>query len=598
MGMSDETKQQLIDDHFLFKEGDRFLQAANACRYWPMGRGIYHNNMKTFLVWVNEEDHMRIISMQNGGDLGAVYRRMVLGVNNLAKKLEFAHHDRLGYLTFCPTNLGTTIRASVHIKLPKLAANLEELERVAGSYNLQVRGTSGEHSEAVGGVYDISNKRRLGLTEYDAVKEMQDGILKLIEMEKAGGVPTDFVAPAAPAAKVEAAPTPAAAPAPEMPVEVTPVSDEAAPAPAAPAEVAAPVEEKPEFPTYDTLDDALKALKAMKSTSFIKKELTDDLIKKLSAKKTKTGATLLDLIHSGVANPDSVVGVYAPDKESYALYSMLLNPIIMDCHVGFGKNDKHPKGDWGDVKAIGHLDSSNKYVQSVRVRIVRTLDGFPWGPSLTEEQYTEIEAKITAALDTFEEELKGTYTTYADIAPEDKEEMQNHSLLFKDPNRFMKAGKLTNFWPTGRGIFHNRNKQLSAWINYEDHIQMVSMQQGGNLGKCYTLLVDAVNALSKHIPFVFHHRLGFLTCCPSNLGTALRASVHIKLPHAGSDMKKLEARCAELNLSIRGTKGEGTEVEDGVFDISNRRRLGLTEFQAITEMMNGIKALVDDEINA
>lgn len=62
-GMEKAVQQQLIDDHFLFKEGDRFLQAANACRYWPSGRGIYHNDNKTFLVWCNEEDHLRIISM-------------------------------------------------------------------------------------------------------------------------------------------------------------------------------------------------------------------------------------------------------------------------------------------------------------------------------------------------------------------------------------------------------------------------------------------------------------------------------------------------------------------------------------------------------
>lgn len=71
-GMSKEVQQKLIDDHFLFKEGDRFLQAANACRFWPTGRGIFHNDDKTFLVWVNEEDHLRIISMQMGGDLGQV----------------------------------------------------------------------------------------------------------------------------------------------------------------------------------------------------------------------------------------------------------------------------------------------------------------------------------------------------------------------------------------------------------------------------------------------------------------------------------------------------------------------------------------------
>merc|ERR1719430_2475593 len=84
-GMTKEVQNQLIDDHFLFKEGDRFLQHANACRYWPTGRGIYHNDNKTFLVWVGEEDHTRIISMQKGGDLGEVYRRWVKAVTEVEK---------------------------------------------------------------------------------------------------------------------------------------------------------------------------------------------------------------------------------------------------------------------------------------------------------------------------------------------------------------------------------------------------------------------------------------------------------------------------------------------------------------------------------
>ncbi|GFU05736.1 arginine kinase [Nephila pilipes] len=139
-GMDKATQQKLIDDHFLFKEGDRFLQAANACRYWPTGRGIFHNDNKTFLVWANEEDHLRIISMQKGGDLKQVYKRLVDAVNIIESRLPFSHDERLGFLTFCPTNLGTTIRASVHIKVPKLAKNKDQLEAIAARYNLQVRG--------------------------------------------------------------------------------------------------------------------------------------------------------------------------------------------------------------------------------------------------------------------------------------------------------------------------------------------------------------------------------------------------------------------------------------------------------------------------
>lgn len=79
-GMSKDVQNQLIADHFLFKEGDRHLQHANACKYWPKGRGIFHNNSKNFLIWVNEEDHMRIISMEEGSDVGNVLDRLIRGI--------------------------------------------------------------------------------------------------------------------------------------------------------------------------------------------------------------------------------------------------------------------------------------------------------------------------------------------------------------------------------------------------------------------------------------------------------------------------------------------------------------------------------------
>lgn len=67
--LTEKERQQLIDDHFLFKEGDRFLEACNLNRNWPNNRGIYHNDAKTFLTWVNEEDQLRIISMQKGSNI-------------------------------------------------------------------------------------------------------------------------------------------------------------------------------------------------------------------------------------------------------------------------------------------------------------------------------------------------------------------------------------------------------------------------------------------------------------------------------------------------------------------------------------------------
>merc|ERR1719411_887007 len=80
LGMEETDRQQLVDDHFLFVSGDKNLIAAGMEREWPEGRGIFHNAEKTFLVWVNEEDQLRIISMQKGGDVKGVFSRLANGI--------------------------------------------------------------------------------------------------------------------------------------------------------------------------------------------------------------------------------------------------------------------------------------------------------------------------------------------------------------------------------------------------------------------------------------------------------------------------------------------------------------------------------------
>ena len=130
-GMDSAVSQQLIDDHFLFKEGDRFLKACNLNRDWPSGRGIFHNDAKSFLVWVNEEDQLRIISMKPGAGIAEVFDRLSRAAAEIEKICKFAHDEHLGYITSCPTNLGTALRASVHIKLPKLMSNKDKFNSIA-----------------------------------------------------------------------------------------------------------------------------------------------------------------------------------------------------------------------------------------------------------------------------------------------------------------------------------------------------------------------------------------------------------------------------------------------------------------------------------
>jgi protein-arginine kinase len=174
--MKEDVKKQLIEDHFLFKEADKYLEAIGLNDDWPKDRGIFHNKDKTFLTWVNEEDQMRIISMQPGSDIKAVYERLCTACNQLNRELKFSISKEWGYLTSCPTNCGTALRASVHIKLPKLGANKPEFEKIAAEFNLQIRGIHGEHSESADHIYDISNKRRMGFSTHSLVQDMYNGV--------------------------------------------------------------------------------------------------------------------------------------------------------------------------------------------------------------------------------------------------------------------------------------------------------------------------------------------------------------------------------------------------------------------------------------
>lgn len=122
--------------------------------------------------------------MQPGSDIRQVFERLSKAAGDIEKIAKFAHDERLGYITSCPTNLGTGLRASVHIKLPKLGNKKEEFESIANKYHVQIRGAHGEHTETNDHVYDISNMRRLGRSEVDLVQDMYNGVKAMIKREK------------------------------------------------------------------------------------------------------------------------------------------------------------------------------------------------------------------------------------------------------------------------------------------------------------------------------------------------------------------------------------------------------------------------------
>jgi len=182
-GMDEAVRQQLVDDHFLFVSGDRNLTVAGMERDWPEGRGIFHNAAKTFLMWVNEEDQSRIISMEKGGDVKGVFSRLARGIKAVGDAVkaetgkDYSCSEQYGYIHSCPTNLGTGMRASVHVDLPGWTAeSVDKLKARCEELAVQPRGTKGESGGQTGHTYDISNKHRLGYSEVQLVQVMIDAV--------------------------------------------------------------------------------------------------------------------------------------------------------------------------------------------------------------------------------------------------------------------------------------------------------------------------------------------------------------------------------------------------------------------------------------
>jgi creatine kinase len=213
-GMSKETEAYLLERGFLFQipTARNLLTGAGAARSWPDNRGIFHNEKQTALAWVNEEDHCRIISMEMGGNIKSVFARFcaiseaIKGAAE-ANNLKLMLTDNLGFLGTCPSNLGTGLRASVMVTLKEFNALMESsdpvikekklnelLEEVCSGFDLQPRGSAGEHSPAVGGKFDVSNKQRLGFSEVQLVQKMIDGVTKVIALEERLAAATDKIA--------------------------------------------------------------------------------------------------------------------------------------------------------------------------------------------------------------------------------------------------------------------------------------------------------------------------------------------------------------------------------------------------------------------
>ncbi len=169
-------KQILVERHLISRE-----HAAKSA-----GSGLVLNKEESLCVMINEEDHLRMQALRPGLQLKQAWVTIDQVDSDLEKRLDYAFNSEIGYLTACPTNLGTGIRVSAMLHLPGLVLS-EQINQIIQSVNklgLAVRGLYGEGTEALGNVFQVSNQMTLGEAETDIVERLNKVLLQIIEHEE------------------------------------------------------------------------------------------------------------------------------------------------------------------------------------------------------------------------------------------------------------------------------------------------------------------------------------------------------------------------------------------------------------------------------
>jgi len=564
--VDDAAYNKLVKDHIMFKSmaDDKYLNAAGISSDWPHGRGCYVSKDRGFIVWVGEEDHLRIMCMKMGTVITDVFTRLRTALDKIESipSLKFARSEKYGAVTSCPTNLGTGMRASVLLKLPKLTKagqTLKDAKDAARPLGLGVRGLGGEHTAAgKDGACDISPQARLMIEERVICQKLWDGIQKMKALEDA---------------------------APEL------------------------AEEKSDAPMEEA--EFLKRIAEIKQShprNLMAKHFTNDYFNGLNAEQK---VDLMKVCITGVANPDSGMGAYAMNPSDYETFYPYLGKVIREYHNIEDEKQEHVSN-WDikdpasyDVKKLGLPDLS------MRVRVGRNLLAFPLPGKMTRGQRCELENHMLKAFQILinDPAYGGRYNSitpqhecFVDDATYNK--LVKDHIMFKSmaDDKYLNAAGISSDWPYGRGCYVSEDRGFIVWVGEEDHLRIMCMKMGTVITDVFTRLRTALDKIESipSLKFARSDHYGAVTSCPTNLGTGMRASVLLKLPkltQGGKTLKDAKDAARPLGLGVRGLGGEHTAAgKDGACDISPQARLMIEERVICQKLWDGIqkmKALED-----
>lgn len=233
-----------------------------------------------------------------------------------------------------------------------------------------------------------------------------------------------------------------------------------------------------------------------------------------------------------------------------------------------------------------------KIVVSSRIRLARNLRDRPFPGWAKKAERMQILGEISPNVTAIPAMASGCNIALADLSPLQKQILVERHLISREHTSRGTAA--------GSAVVISSDQQLSIMINEEDHLRMQSLLPGLQLREAYRINNDADLFLEDRLPYAFHAELGYLTACPTNVGTGLRASAMIHLPGLvlAEQISQIINSVGKIGLAVRGLYGEGTEALGNLFQISNQTTLGESEEEIIDRLVKVIEHVIEHEQNA
>ena len=235
---------------------------------------------------------------------------------------------------------------------------------------------------------------------------------------------------------------------------------------------------------------------------------------------------------------------------------------------------------------------SNDVVISTRIRLARNLKDYPFPCKLNSQGREKVIEKVRDAV---KKSNSPVASDFSFIKMSELTSSQSVSLVEK---RLVSPEFISE--TDGRALLISKDECFSIMINEEDHIRLQVITKGLSLEQAYDTADKLDTLLDENLDFAFDEKLGYLTQCPTNLGTGMRASVMLHLPalEKSRAISRIAGNLSKLGLTIRGAHGEGTEPKGALYQLSNQVTLGISEKAAIENLKNITEQLIAQENQA